>query len=238
MEQWCKVLIAVAFSIAATLLAMVAMVLVTGEEIPWPFWVFTVICPAFISAPISIVLVRQGEANRRLNDQLLLTQAELRAQVDRDHLTGVLNRAAFYSQSARYDGDAPACVLLADIDHFKAINDLHGHAAGDHALRMVAHTLQAALRPTDLLGRVGGEEFAILLAEMPLSLAVGIAERARGAITALRVATADGTPIPLSISIGVAAFDAGTSLDAALAEADSAMYSAKRSGRNRVLAAS
>lgn len=237
MEQWRKVLIAVAFSIAATLLAMVAMVLVTGEEIPWPFWVFTVICPAFISAPISIVLVRQDEANRRLNDQLLLTQAELRAQVDRDHLTGVLNRAAFYTQAAGYDGDAPACVLLSDIDHFKAINDLHGHAAGDHALRMVAKTLQSALRPTDLLGRVGGEEFAILLAEMPMPLAMTIAERARGAIAALRVTTADGKPLALSISIGVAPFGSGMSLDAALAQADSAMYSAKRSGRNRVLAA-
>ncbi len=237
MEQWRKVLIAVAFSVAATLLAMVAMVLLTGEEIPWPFWVFTVICPAGISAPISIVLVRQGEANRRLNQQLLLTQAELRAQVDRDHLTGVLNRAAFYTHAACYDGDAPACVLLSDIDNFKAINDLHGHAAGDHALRMVANTLQSALRPTDLLGRVGGEEFAILLAGMPLALAMTIAERARGAIAALEVTTADGTSIPLSISIGVAPFSAGMSLDAALAQADGAMYDAKRSGRNRVFAA-
>ncbi len=237
MEQWRKVLIAVAFSVAATLMAMVAMVLLTGEEIPWPFWVFTVICPACISAPISIVLVRQGEANRRLNQQLLLTQAELRAQVDRDHLTGVLNRAAFYTHAASYDADAPGCVLLSDIDHFKAINDRHGHAAGDHALRMVAHTLQAALRPTDLLGRVGGEEFAILLAELPIPLALTIAERARGAIAALRVTTADGTPIPLSISIGIAPYAAGMSLDAALAQADGAMYDAKRSGRNRVLAA-
>lgn len=236
MEQWRKVLIAVAFSILATLLAMAAMVLMTGEDIPWPFWVFTVLCPACISAPVSIVLVRQGEANRRLNQQLLLTQAELRAQVDCDHLTGVLNRAAFYSGAAGYNGDAPASVLLADIDHFKAINDAHGHAAGDHALRMVATALQAALRPSDLLGRVGGEEFAILLAGMPVPLATVIAERTRGAIAALRVTAADGTPIALSISIGVAPYAAGMSLDAALAQADGAMYSAKRSGRNRVLA--
>lgn len=237
MMQWRKVLIAVAFSVGTTLLAMVAMVLLTGEHVPWPFWVFAVLCPAGISAPISIILVRQAEANYRLNQQLLLTQAELRAQVDLDHLTGVLNRAAFYRRAATYDGDAPACVLLADIDHFKAINDRHGHAAGDHALSMVANTLQAALRPSDLLGRVGGEEFAILLSEMPLPLAMTIAERARGAIAVLRVTTADGTPIPLSISIGVAQFAAGASLDAALAQADTAMYRAKRSGRNRVLAA-
>lgn len=237
MDQWRKVSIAVAFSVAATLLSMGAMVVLTGEEIPWPFWVFTVICPACISGPVSFVLVRQGEANRRLNQQLMATQAELRTQIERDHLTGVLNRAAFYQYAEAYADDAPACVLLADIDHFKAINDLHGHAAGDHALGVVANTLQAALRPTDLLGRVGGEEFAILLAGMPLSLAMTIAERARGAIAALRVTTTDGTPIALSISVGVAPYATGMSLDEALAEADRAMYSAKRNGRNRVLSA-
>lgn len=222
------------FSIVATLLAMATMVLLTGEHIPWPFWVFSVLCPACISAPISAVLVRQSEANRRLNEQLLLTQAELRAQLDSDHLTGVLNRSAFYRCAEAYDGDAPACVLLADIDHFKAVNDAYGHAAGDHALRMVARTFEAALGPNDLLGRVGGEEFAILLVGMPLPLAIAIAERARGAIAGLSLTTADGTPITLSISIGVAPFASGMSLDAALAQADIAMYGAKRSGRNRV----
>ncbi|WP_017671522.1 GGDEF domain-containing protein [Blastomonas sp. AAP53] len=234
MEQWRKILIAVAFSIVATLLAMAMMVMLTGEHIPWPFWVFTVICPACISGPISAVLVRQSEANRRLNEQLMLTQAELRLQVDRDHLTGVLNRAAFYRHAEAYDRNDPACVLLADIDHFKTINDAHGHAAGDHALRMVAKTFTAALGTDDLLGRVGGEEFAILLAGMPLPLAITIAERARDAIAALAVKTANGTPIALSISIGVAPFAAGMSLDAALAQADAAMYGAKRNGRNRV----
>lgn len=75
-------------------------------------------------------------------------------------------------------------MLLADIDHFKAINDQHGHAAGDHALRTVAKTLQAALRPDDLMGRMGGEEFAVLLAGMPVELGMSIAERARAAIAA------------------------------------------------------
>lgn len=237
MTQWHKVLIAMGFSVAVTLASMLAMATLTGEDIAWPFWVWGAACPALISGPVTYVLASQAEANRRLNRQLLATQSVLRAQADIDHLTGTLNRAAFYRSAAAYDQDASACVLLADIDHFKAINDQHGHAAGDHALRTVAKTLQAALRPDDLLGRIGGEEFAVLLAGMPVELGMTIAERARAAIAALQVTSAEGDPIALSISIGVASLAAGAALDQALAEADAAMYSAKRSGRNRVLAA-
>jgi len=237
MQPWLKVLIAVLVSVVATLVAMEGLVLATGEPIELLYWAFAVACPVAVSAPVSYVLVRQAEANRRLNLELLHVQRELLTQADCDHLTGIFNRAAFYRLAERYDGDAPAAVLLADIDNFKAINDRHGHAAGDEALRLVAKTLQAALRPDDLLGRVGGEEFAILLDGMPLPLAMAIAERARGAVAALSVRAPDGAPIALSLSIGVASFAAGSSLDAALAQADAAMYSAKRNGRNRVMIA-
>ncbi len=235
MQPWLKVLIVVIFSVVATLLAMKALVLATGESIEGLYWAFAVLCPASISAPVGYVLVRQAEVNRRLNLELLVVQRELLTQADRDHLTGVLNRAAFYRLASTYGEDAPASVLLADIDHFKAINDRYGHAAGDQALRLVASTLQAALRPDDLLGRVGGEEFAILLSGMPQALALVIAERARGAIAALSMRAADGSPIALSISIGVAGLSAGAPLDAVLAQADAAMYAAKRNGRNRVM---
>jgi diguanylate cyclase (GGDEF)-like protein len=234
MQPWVKVLIAVAFSVAATLVAMEALVLATGEPIEALYWVFAMACPVLVSAPISYVLVRQAEANRQLNQELVETQRALLTQADRDHLTGVLNRAAFYRLAAAYCEDAPASILLADIDHFKAINDRHGHAAGDEALRLVSKTLQAALRPDDLVGRIGGEEFAILLTGMPQPLALAIAERACGAIAALMMRAPDGTLIPLSISIGVAPYAAGMALDRALAEADAAMYAAKRNGRNRV----
>jgi diguanylate cyclase (GGDEF)-like protein len=237
MYPWSKVLVAMGFSVVVTLVAMLGMTLLLGEVIPPAFWVFGAACPALISGPVSFILVRQAEDNRRLNGQLLATQAVLRAQADIDHLTGVLNRAAFYRHAGAYAEEAEACILLADIDHFKTINDMHGHAAGDHALRIVARTLQSALRTDDLLGRVGGEEFAILLTAMPVDLAMIIAERARSAIASLDTRTADGVPIAISISIGVAPFAAGMPLDQALARADAAMYSAKRSGRNRVLAA-
>lgn len=237
MANWQKILLAVGFSVLATILAMVVMEELSGLEIPAPYWVFGFLCPACVSAPVSIILARQAEINRRLNGQLMVAQAELLAQADLDHLTGVLNRAAFYRRASGYAGEAEASVLLADIDHFKAINDAHGHAAGDDALRLVARTLQAALRTDDLLGRVGGEEFAILLAGMPQPLAMLIAERARKAIAGLDVQAEDGKPIALSVSIGVSAYVAGEPLDTALARADAAMYCAKRGGRNRVQAA-
>jgi len=237
MRPWQKILLAIAFSVVATLVALETLVLATGEPIEFIYWAFGIVCPIVVSAPTSYVLVRQAEANRRLNLELLVAQRELLTRADRDHLTGVLSRAAFYRHAAAYAGDAPASVLLVDIDHFKAINDGHGHALGDAALRLVASTLQAALRPDDLLGRVGGEEFAVLLSEMPLPLALAIAERARGAIAGLCMRSANGSRVGLSISIGVASYDAGASLDAALAQADEAMYRAKREGRNRVMVA-
>lgn len=237
MSGWSKVLIVMGFSVTVTLAAMFAMTMLMHHAIPFPFWIFAAVCPALISGPVSFVLVRQSAANDRLNRQLLATQAVLREQADLDHLTGTLNRAAFYRQAGAIAGEAGACVLLADIDHFKAINDRHGHAAGDHALRIVAATLKAALRPGDLLGRVGGEEFAILLVSMPVDLGMEIAARACGAVSSLRVKAPDGTPIALSISIGVACLAETMSLDDALACADNAMYSAKRGGRNRAQAA-
>lgn len=232
-----KILTCVAFGVIMTLLGLEVMTHALREEVRWPFWAFAVICPAGITAAISIVLVGQVEDNRQMARRLLETQAELIELANHDHLTGVLNRAAFYREAAGYGDEAPACVLLADIDHFKAINDEHGHAAGDSALRLVASTLSAALRPDDLLGRVGGEEFAILLAGLPFALGMAIAERARGAIDALEFRSSEGDPIALSISVGVAPYRAGWSLDNALAQADAAMYGAKRSGRNRVQAA-
>lgn len=232
-----KILYCVAFGVIVTLAGLEAMVHALHERVEWPFWAFAVVSPAAVTGAISIVLVRQVEANGLLAAQLLEAQTDLLIRANRDDLTGVMTRAAFYREAAAYADEAPACVLLADIDHFKAINDEHGHAAGDEALRLVATTLRAALRPDDLLGRVGGEEFAILLTGLPFALGMTIAERARGAVDALALRSPDGDAIALSISVGVAPYRAGWSLDNALAQADAAMYGAKRGGRNRVQAA-
>ncbi len=237
MNPFKKIMTCVIFGVVVTLSGFEAMVHTLHEDVEWPFWAFAVISPAAVTASVSFVLVRQVEANRELAAQLIAVQADLLAKANRDDLTGIMNRAAFYREAAAYADEAPACVLLADIDYFKSINDEHGHAAGDEALRLVASTLRAALRPDDLLGRVGGEEFAILLTGLPFALGMTIAERARGAVDALELKSADGDAIALSISVGVAPYRAGWSLDNALAQADAAMYGAKRGGRNRVQAA-
>jgi diguanylate cyclase (GGDEF)-like protein len=158
-----------------------------------------------------------------------------------DHLTGALSRGALYTQAARdlqlaRRQQTYTAAFIVDIDHFKTINDTHGHAAGDAVLRHVALHGQAVLRCTDLFGRYGGDEFVAILPETDLLTAAAIAER-------LRVAVGDPAPgvCPLprglpavTVSIGVAAVAAGSGdIDALVAQADQALYTAKNAGRNR-----
>jgi diguanylate cyclase (GGDEF)-like protein len=180
---------------------------------------------------------------------ILLAMAKERAELNHktaalvDPLTGIANRRAFLEGGAaitKLNGDEarPAVVLLADLDHFKSINDRFGHAIGDHVLQMFAKTASAALGPSDLIGRLGGEEFAIVLGDTDRDGGVAVAERIR---TSFAEAAADieGRPIGGSVSIGVAACDNGlVDIAALLAQADEALYCAKERGRNRVELAS
>ena len=170
------------------------------------------------------------------------TAEELRHALTTDHLTGALNRRAFFERGAELvrrarDGGSSLTVLMADVDHFKSVNDQHGHAAGDEALRTVAGTLRDALSDGALLGRLGGEEFGVLLPGAGMEIGLQAAEHLR-----MRVA---GTParhgnavLPLTASFGLAVLGPEASnLEKLLAEADAALYRAKREGRNRVCAA-
>jgi diguanylate cyclase (GGDEF)-like protein len=124
--------------------------------------------------------------------------------------------------------------MIFDIDHFKSVNDRFGHAAGDDVLRVFAHCVASTLRITDLVGRVGGEEFAALLpCAMDEALVAG--ERVREAFEASGVAI-DDEPLATTVSIGVAGGPANTELEVLMASADTALYQAKRGGRNRVQA--
>jgi diguanylate cyclase (GGDEF)-like protein len=170
---------------------------------------------------------------KRMNDELLVLATT-------DFLTGLPNRREFMArlddEQARLQRDISerGAVLMLDLDHFKRINDEYGHATGDAVLRHMAGLMRDSQRKIDTLGRVGGEEFAVLLPGADMANAAAFAERLRQRIagTPLEV---DGRLLAVTVSIGIAALDAGDSSgDAALVRADKALYCAKRGGRNRV----
>jgi diguanylate cyclase (GGDEF)-like protein len=157
-----------------------------------------------------------------------------------DPLTSMFNRRGFAEACSRViereaNAGRPVTVLIFDIDHFKSINDRFGHPAGDEILKLFAAVVINSLRISDLSGRIGGEEFAALL---PCSLEEGViaAERVRKAFAESGIVVEDG-PVDTTVSIGVAGGPAGTELEVLLAAADTALYQAKRGGRNRVAAA-
>ncbi len=161
----------------------------------------------------------------------------LESQASTDALTGLLNRRGFEAvldrEWRRHQRlDKPLSVMMIDIDHFKQVNDQHGHAMGDAALRHLGRVLREHLRPYDVCARLGGEEFCILLPDVGLDVARQTAERLRQSDWVFG-SDAQGTPLRFTISIGVAASTPGGST-AALASADQALYRAKALGRNRV----
>ena len=155
-----------------------------------------------------------------------------------DSLTGLVNRRAFFerTESARLLAARlrkPITLMMLDIDHFKRLNDRFGHATGDEALCVFAQTAQQVLRDHDIMGRLGGEEFALVLPGTDLDGALQAAERLRLAVSDA-VLPAGGEPYFMTVSIGVVLIDPNEHINAALARADHALYAAKSAGRNRV----
>jgi diguanylate cyclase (GGDEF)-like protein len=164
--------------------------------------------------------------------------ALMRSLATVDSLTGMLNRRAFFehADSARQLAlrlRKPIALLMLDIDHFKRLNDGFGHACGDEALKVFADTARGVLRDHDLIGRLGGEEFALALPGTTLEGALEAAERLRLAVTEAPMLGCAPT-YRMTVSIGVVIIGAGEELTAALARADHALYAAKTGGRNRV----
>jgi len=185
----------------------------------------------------SAVLTSLGVADRLRLQRHALSEAERRAKTD--SLTGVLNRRSLLEQLEAVCRDAranglPVAVLFIDLDFFKSINDSHGHAAGDACLSAIVQPIQAELRQSDIVGRYGGEEFVVVLSGADAAAAAPIAERIRARVAEISI-DGHGAPIQVTCSIGVASSDPlGVWGDALIAQADTAVYAAKRLGRNRV----
>ena len=169
---------------------------------------------------------------------------ELEYLADRDTLTGIPNRRAFMraitaeidavtqKDASATDGAGP-CLVFLDVDHFKKINDELGHPIGDAVLCGIADCLAENIRRVDMLGRIGGEEFAVCMPSISIQQAKTLAGRLCVALADAQLATPAG-PVNVTASIGVAGFMTGDNAEALIARADTAMYAAKRAGRNRV----
>ena len=188
----------------------------------------TIVLGGLLLALLTSLAWRHGRTSRRLSRQSLI-----------DPLTGIANRAAIEAEAIRAIEGAPrtgaaVSLLMLDLDHFKAINDRHGHAAGDRVLCATTEAWQALLRGRDPLGRIGGEEFVVVCADTTLEQALVVAERLREATAALRFDDID-PPLRVTVSIGVAQSQrTGDTHEGVLARADAALYRAKQRGRDRV----
>lgn len=182
-------------------------------------------------------VVEELYARLRAAERVGAMQRELLKLATTDPLTGMLNRRAFFveAEEARTRAEA-GCMLSAamfDIDHFKSVNDRHGHDVGDEVIRAVAR--EAAATTGAVIGRLGGEEFALLLEGRPLSDAVDVASDLRRRLAELHV-DAGTTKVTFTCSFGVSEWKPGDAIDALLKRADVALYKAKMDGRNRVVA--
>jgi diguanylate cyclase len=198
------------------------------------------------------------EETRRMQDQAARVEGSLRANMTQieglrrdlqaawseartDGLTGIANRKHFdqalrLAAAQALEHDAPACLLLADIDHFKQFNDVYGHVLGDQVLRLVASLLKHNVKGQDLVARFGGEEFAVILPATRLVDAAALADRLRELVASRRVQLKDRgqTLGRVTLSIGVAAFRQGDRCADWIGRADEALYQAKHDGRNRI----
>jgi diguanylate cyclase (GGDEF)-like protein len=187
------------------------------------------------------VRLRAGQRILSLLDELIFAREAMRQEASTDSLTRLcsrgtilklLNQELARAQRGRASGNMPVSVILADLDHFKRINDTYGHLAGDAVLREMSRRMREAVRPYDGIGRLGGEEFLLVLPDCETPGAVALAERLRLAIGGEAIVLAEG-PVSITISIGVATSGTVQEAQVLLGAADAALYRAKNGGRNR-----
>lgn len=184
------------------------------------------------------VRIRAGQRIIQLQSELLSAKQDLLLQSRTDSLTGILNSRAILQQikiemSRAQREEKKLSLSMLDIDHFKNINDTHGHMVGDAVLQEFVKRIGEVIRKYDSLGRIGGEEFLIVFPGAKEAVAFKVAERVRSVIGETDFFV-DGAKIRVTVSQGVATWDGNTNVDDLIAEADKALYRAKGNGRNRV----
>ena len=213
------------------------------ELMPLPLAAAYVLMAALVLLSATVLNMRTQATREKLRAQkveLARAMEQVRELATRDELTGLPNRRsmmeALQLQAWRAQrGGRPALVAQLDLDHFKAVNDAHGHGAGDAALRAFARAVRGCVRAGDLLARWGGEEFVLLAADTAPAEGEPLLERVRQAVADMTLPMADGTTLRLTVSIGVAHWRPGEPIEGVLQRADAALYDAKRLGRNRVI---
>jgi diguanylate cyclase (GGDEF)-like protein len=239
-----KTLAVAVLSTLASLLISFAFVPLMGGRVAGAGLVMTIVCPIVISIPASFAHFYLGEKLRSANtalaaarDELAEAYARLQHQAQRDALTGLLNRATFMAElEAASQAGMHGGLLFLDVDHFKSVNDRFGHATGDEALGLIGALLSGLAQEGDIVGRLGGEEFAIFLHAASPDRMLDHSQTVREAVEAIDLFSPSGQRIPLGISIG--AFHCAPRFNPAeaLAASDRNLYRAKSAGRNMVVA--
>ncbi|MET3792047.1 GGDEF domain-containing protein [Aquamicrobium terrae] len=202
-----------------------------------------IVCPLVIAWPASAYMFWQNDklqaAHRELSRahaQLAAAHRRLAEKARHDDMTGMLNRESFFGvlERARRKTDSGA-LLIIDADHFKSINDRFGHLTGDEALLQIVAALRGGVRSGDVLGRIGGEEFAALLVGASEEEAIRIAERIRRQVEEIRFRVEGDRVIPLTVSIGGTLCAPGATVSELMRSADRRLYEAKNRGRNLVI---
>lgn len=247
-ERWMKSvifrsgLIAAGSALASLAIASVV-VPMAGGTVDGYALLMCVVCPLVVAWPASGWTLYQGRRLRSAHRELTRAHAELAAAHRRlaekaklDEMTGMLNREAFFAaiDGTRRKSDRGA-LLIIDADHFKKINDSYGHLTGDDALLEISAAIARGIRSGDVLGRIGGEEFAAFLVGATPDEARRVAERIRHEVEMIRFRPDREATVPLTVSIGGTACQQGATVPELMRAADRKLYEAKRTGRNRTV---
>lgn len=201
-------------------------------------WAMINVSHAIARNLLVILSQRVRSDNRIIADSVVIMRQYERKSVT-DALTGLYNRHWMEDMFRRElrrcrIGEKPACLIMIDVDAFKTFNNEYGHLVGDHALCCVADALRDHFRPTDLIARFGGDEFAVLLPDTTFENALMVAERVRKGVSDAKSSDIEGAASSVTISLGVAQADSADSLETLFERADEALYRSKLRGRNRV----